>query len=92
MRKSVTVIASASCTQAPWWRKSGNRNASSQSRFKEDASQSLKVVGWDKKASKETMTRNIGGLNLNPEESSAESTSSVLKRGRQGFSGNKGVN
>ena len=51
----------------------------------------LKVVGWDKKASKEALTRNIGGLNLNLDESSAESTPSVLKRGRQGFGGNKGV-
>ena len=91
MRKSITVIADASCTQAPWWRKSGSRAASSQSQSEEESSQSLKVVGWDKKAGKEAMTRNIGGLKLNPEESSVESTPSVLKRGRQGFGGNKGA-
>ena len=91
MRKSVTVIASASRTQAPWWRKSGSRAVPSQSQSEEESSHSLKVVRWDKKASKEAMTRNIGGLNLNLDESSAESTLSVLKRGRQGFGGNKGT-
>ena len=85
------VIAGASRTQAPWWRKSGSRVASSQSQSEKDSSQSLKVVGWDKEAGEETMMRNIGGLNLNLEESSAESTPSVLKRGRQGFGGNKGA-
>ena len=91
VRKSITVIADASRTQAPWWRKSGSRAVSSQSQSDEESSQLLKVVGWDKKASKEAMTRNIGGLNLNLDESSAESTPSVLKRGRQGFTGNKGA-
>ena len=91
MRKSVTVIAGASRIQASWWRKSGSRAISSQSQSEEESSQSLKVVGWDKKASKEAMMRNIGGLNLNLDESSAESTPSVLKRGRQGFGGNKGL-
>jgi len=82
MRKSVMVIAGASHTQAPWWRKPGSKAASSQSQSEEASSQSLKVVGWGKETGKETMIRNIGGLNLNPEESNAESTPSVPKRGR----------
>ena len=90
VRKSVKVIASASHTQALWWRKPGSKAASSQSQFEEASSQSLKVVGWGKEVGKEIMMRNIGGLNLNLEESNADLTPSVLKIGRQSFSGNKG--
>ena len=90
MRKSVKVIAGASRTQASWWRKLGSKAAFSQSQYEEASSQLLKVVGWGKEVGKETMMRNIGSLNLNLEESNVELTPSVLKIGRQCFSGNKG--
>ena len=38
VRKSVTVIAGASRTQAPWWRNTGSKAASSQSLSEEASS------------------------------------------------------